>query len=38
MKKVLLMEPDKTYVLKLIKYLGSIKQVIRNTLYYCLFW
>ena len=29
------MEPDKTYVLKLIKYLGSIKQVIGNTLYYC---
>ena len=33
--KQILMEPDKTYVLKLIKYLGSIKQVIGNTLYYC---
>jgi hypothetical protein len=33
--KQILMEPDKTYVLKLIKYLGYIKQVIGNTLYYC---
>ena len=34
-RKQILMEPDKTYVLKIIKYLWSIKQVIGNTLYYC---